>query len=255
MVKLGDFGLAKHNAQGGDAELATPGGGGGSGEQQQQANLSASDTTGVCGTGYYISPEIAAGWPTYDERVDLFSLGVMAFELWHPFATAMERAVLLRQARLAGGGGAAVVPPAARRKRCSLAGRHASQRSAPRAPPLATRDLREREVLPPGFEETHPTVARVIRWLMARNPAERPTAREVLRSELLPPQVLDEQVTDLLRSLPDNPATHDRVVEGIFSLSRGPADAAAGGGNVEGVAGAPNLVPVCGRCCHRRCCR
>lgn len=32
-------------------------------------------------------------------QVDLFSLGVMAFELWHPFATAMERAVLLRDLR------------------------------------------------------------------------------------------------------------------------------------------------------------
>jgi hypothetical protein len=35
--------------------------------------------------------------------VDLFSLGVMTFELWHPFATAMERAVLLRDLYVAGG--------------------------------------------------------------------------------------------------------------------------------------------------------
>ncbi len=46
-------------------------------------------------------------------------------------------------------------------------------------------------------------VARLIRWLTAANPADRPTAREVLRSELLPPTVGDEQLTDLLRSLPD----------------------------------------------------
>lgn len=38
---------------------------------------------------------------------------------------------------------------------------------------------------------------------MAPNPDDRPSAREVLRSELLPPTVGDEQLTDLLRSLPD----------------------------------------------------
>ncbi len=46
-------------------------------------------------------------------------------------------------------------------------------------------------------------VARLIRRLIAANPAERPSAREVLRSELLPPTVGDQQLADLLRSLPD----------------------------------------------------
>lgn len=32
-------------------------------------------------------------------QVDLYSLGVVVFEMWHPFATAMERAVLLQQLR------------------------------------------------------------------------------------------------------------------------------------------------------------
>ena len=49
-------------------------------------------------------------------------------------------------------------------------------------------------------------VARMVRWLMAPNPDDRPSAREVLRSELLPPTVGDEQLTDLLRSLPDKSA-------------------------------------------------
>lgn len=46
-------------------------------------------------------------------------------------------------------------------------------------------------------------VAQLVRWLTAANPRERPSMREVLRSELLPPTVGDEQLTDLLRSLPD----------------------------------------------------
>lgn len=50
-------------------------------------------------------------------------------------------------------------------------------------------------------------VARLIRVLIAPNPAERPSAREVLRSELLPPTVGDQQLSDLLRSLPDKCGT------------------------------------------------
>ncbi len=51
----------------------------------------------MCGTSFYISPEISQGWARYDEKVDLYSLGVVAFELWHPFATGMERGVRLRE--------------------------------------------------------------------------------------------------------------------------------------------------------------
>ena len=50
----------------------------------------------MLGTSFYISPEIANGWPQYDNKVDLYSLGVIAFELWHPFTTAMERVLVLR---------------------------------------------------------------------------------------------------------------------------------------------------------------
>jgi translation initiation factor 2-alpha kinase 4 len=32
-------------------------------------------------------------------QVDIYSLGVIVFEMWHPFATAMERFVLLRDLR------------------------------------------------------------------------------------------------------------------------------------------------------------
>lgn len=46
-----------------------------------------------------LSPEIADGWASYDERVDSYSLGILTFELWHPFSTGMERAILLRDLR------------------------------------------------------------------------------------------------------------------------------------------------------------
>ncbi len=41
--------------------------------------------------------------PTHKHlQVDLFSLGIVVFELWHPFATLHERDILLRALREAG---------------------------------------------------------------------------------------------------------------------------------------------------------
>ncbi len=40
---------------------------------------------------------MAQGWASYDDRVDIFSLGIVAFELWHPFSTGMERVALLKE--------------------------------------------------------------------------------------------------------------------------------------------------------------
>ena len=57
------------------------------------------------GTSFYISPEVAhvaKESDTYDAKADVFSLGMIAFELWHPFGTGMER-VRLMQRHAAGG--------------------------------------------------------------------------------------------------------------------------------------------------------
>lgn len=109
------------------------------------------------------------------------------------------------------------------------------------------RDLRERDVMPADFEASQPAVCRLIRWMLARSPADRPTARQVLASELLPPSVGDEELADLLRSLPDNPAAHQRVVDAVFGLAAGQGGAAAavaaaaGGAGGGGDGAAPGL--------------
>jgi hypothetical protein len=54
---------------------------------------------------------------------------------------------------------------------------------------------------------------------MSAKPADRPSARQVLQSDLLPPRVEDEQLKDLLRSLPDNPIAYERVVDSLFIIS------------------------------------
>ena len=50
--------------------------------------------TGNIGTHFYVSPEQMMGLK-YDQKVDIFSLGVILFELNHPFSTEMERAKVI----------------------------------------------------------------------------------------------------------------------------------------------------------------
>jgi translation initiation factor 2-alpha kinase 1 len=53
--------------------------------------------TSPVGTITYASPEQLANPPlAYDQKVDIYSLGIIFFELYQPFATGMERAASLR---------------------------------------------------------------------------------------------------------------------------------------------------------------
>ncbi|XVF29350.1 hypothetical protein REPUB_Repub15cG0113100 [Reevesia pubescens] len=92
-IKIGDFGLAKFLRF----------------EQVDQDGGFPTDITGVSGDGtgqvgtyFYTAPEIEQGWPKIDEKVDMYSLGVVFFELWHPFGTAMERHIVLSDLKLKG---------------------------------------------------------------------------------------------------------------------------------------------------------
>ncbi|XP_043817826.1 eIF-2-alpha kinase GCN2 isoform X3 [Manihot esculenta] len=96
-IKIGDFGLAKF------LKL----------EQLDHDTTLPTDTTGVSldgtgqvGTYFYTAPEIEQGWPKIDEKADMYSLGVVFFELWHPFGTAMERHIILSDLKQKG-----VLPP------------------------------------------------------------------------------------------------------------------------------------------------
>ncbi|CAA6668287.1 unnamed protein product [Spirodela intermedia] len=97
-VKIGDFGLAKF------LKLE---------QVNQEQNFPAEvtgvsmDGTGQVGTPFYTAPEIEQGWPQINEKVDMYSLGVVFFELWHPFTTAMERHIVLSELKQKG-----TLPPA-----------------------------------------------------------------------------------------------------------------------------------------------
>lgn len=84
-IKIGDFGLAKF------LKL-----------EQLEQDLDPAETTGVSvdgtgqiGTYFYTAPEIEQRWPKINEKADMYSLGIVFLELWHPFSTGMERHIVL----------------------------------------------------------------------------------------------------------------------------------------------------------------
>ncbi|XP_039054729.1 eIF-2-alpha kinase GCN2 isoform X2 [Hibiscus syriacus] len=92
-IKIGDFGLAKFlRLDQVDQDVSFP----------TDILGSSVDGTGQVGTYFYTAPEIEQGWPKIDEKVDMYSLGVVFFELWHPFGTAMERHIVLSDVKLKG---------------------------------------------------------------------------------------------------------------------------------------------------------
>jgi translation initiation factor 2-alpha kinase 4 len=101
--------------------------------------VSASEPTGVVGTKMYTAPEIEQGLP-HNAKVDMYSLGIIAFELLCRFTTGMERIVVLNELR------EKKLFPA------SFLAQH-----------------------PPASAAT-----RLITWLLEADPAKRPSAGEVL---------------------------------------------------------------------------
>ncbi|RKP31518.1 Serine/threonine-protein kinase [Metschnikowia bicuspidata] len=85
-IKVGDFGLAKKSrflsALLADNQVA------------RRAGLSTK-----VGTFFYTAKEVASG--AYDEKVDMYSLGIIFFEMCYPLGTGMERAAVLNRLRLA----------------------------------------------------------------------------------------------------------------------------------------------------------
>nr|XP_033809126.1 eIF-2-alpha kinase GCN2 [Geotrypetes seraphini] len=149
-VKIGDFGLATdHPASMADVkqekdELAG---------DQLVIHDPAGTLTGMVGTALYVSPEVQGNAKaSYNQKVDLFSLGIIFFEMsYHPMNTASERISVLSQLR---------------------------------QPSI---------IFPEDFDPLKNEKQRlVVTWLLNHDPAFRPTAMELLKSEHLPPPQLEE---------------------------------------------------------------
>ncbi|EFA80222.1 putative protein serine/threonine kinase [Heterostelium album PN500] len=137
--------------------------------------------TARVGTLFYSSPEqefgTSEGDGGYNDKVDMYSLGIVFFEMWYVFSTGHERVAVLK-------------------------------------------DLRERGIFPPDFERNHSRQAKIIRWLTERDPVKRPTAQELLQSELMPPKMEDEYMKNAIRVI-TNPTTqfYQHCLKSLFSPS------------------------------------
>jgi len=91
MVKIGDFGLATSSG----TKITTT-----SSFRNPENDLIASEnlTVGI-GTPFYLAPEQSKVGAHYNQKVDIYSLGIIFFEMCYSFSTAMERSVVLTQLR------------------------------------------------------------------------------------------------------------------------------------------------------------
>ncbi|KAL8263633.1 hypothetical protein R6Q59_021763 [Mikania micrantha] len=86
-IKIGDFGLAKFlKLEQLDQDV----------DPTETTGMSV-DGTGQIGTYFYTAPEIEQQWPKINEKADMYSLGIIFLELWHPFSTGMERHLILSE--------------------------------------------------------------------------------------------------------------------------------------------------------------
>lgn len=85
-VKIGDFGLASKG------QIAM--------DKATGAMLDQADMTRSVGTAVYVAPEVRSGGSgNYTSKVDMYSLGIMFFEMCSPPMLGMERALLLEDLR------------------------------------------------------------------------------------------------------------------------------------------------------------
>lgn len=89
-VKVGDFGLSRENSNAPGAITDDNSVQGDADDAAQPIGMMDAENTAGVGTRAYASPEQMRG-SKYDASTDIYSLGIMLFELCYPMYTAMER--------------------------------------------------------------------------------------------------------------------------------------------------------------------
>ncbi|CAR24882.1 serine/threonine-protein kinase GCN2 [Lachancea thermotolerans CBS 6340] len=80
-IKIGDFGLAKNVNK--PVDLLRM--------DSHMSAASAEDLTSAVGTALYVAVEVLSGSGNYNEKIDMYSLGIIFFEMVYSFNTGMER--------------------------------------------------------------------------------------------------------------------------------------------------------------------
>lgn len=136
--------------------------------EQQQIEIGNS-LTGKVGTALYVAPELTgnASRATYNQKVDLYSLGIILFEMSSPpLTTGMERVQTLAA--------------------------------------LRSKDIIFPQYM---LDDTkYSQEVTVIRWLLNHDPTKRPTSEELLASDHVPPAKLEAgELQEMLRHALANP--------------------------------------------------
>lgn len=90
-IKIGDFGLAKNVHKSNDILRM----------DSFTSVGSTEDLTSAIGTALYVATEVLIGKGNYNEKIDMYSLGIIFFEMVYPFNTAMERVNTIKDLRTA----------------------------------------------------------------------------------------------------------------------------------------------------------
>lgn len=224
-VKIGDFGLSTTLGERRESigDLASPTSGKSkqdrAGDETEQPRAGKNMSTGV-GTQFYVAPEVRCkprlgSTRPYDQRADLFSLGVIFFEMWHgPCETRHERNMLLS---------ALEFEPESEVQAASR-----SQKKMPSEKAQA----RQRQY-PVGFGEKIAAkdpdkdhvakVTTIINSLLSADPTLRFEAAEMLYGDLLPVHAVDQRERQrLLDALEHNPrgAENDHIIKWLFGHNR-----------------------------------
>lgn len=84
-VRIGDFGLATSGQY--------------SASDKGNTGHSSHNMTTSIGTAFYVAPEVRSSVGTYNSKVDMYSLGIILFEMCYPPVVGMERAAVLQGLR------------------------------------------------------------------------------------------------------------------------------------------------------------
>lgn len=229
-VRIGDFGLAVNEGGGDPADVflsvensmdETDLTSGASRFPRTHENVLNRQTVAGVGTSLYIAPEMMSRGRhersvKYSNKIDstsvslnvllacadvlraVYSLGIVFFEMWHPFKTGMERI----QVRLR-----LFLPSHLRLTLVSIQVLHALRRPDVTFPPTWDRVKLARHT-------------KIVQACLTHNPELRPSPKDLLASDLLPPRVGDDSIEETIRLLSHSGTTHAQtLISALFNQS------------------------------------